>query len=69
VPTDGTRLPILRSGDFGRSPFFGQLSAKQFVDRARTLRRYYPGVCSDECRSWVNCYRNSLSSPSPLLAR
>jgi hypothetical protein len=29
VPTDGTRLPIDRSGDFGASPFLGQLSAKQ----------------------------------------
>ena len=28
VPTDGTRLPIVRSGDFGPSPFFGQLSGK-----------------------------------------
>jgi hypothetical protein len=29
VPTDGTRLPIDRSGDFGASPLLGQLSAKQ----------------------------------------
>ena len=28
VPTDDTRLPIVRSGDFGPSPFFGQLSGK-----------------------------------------
>jgi len=28
VPTDGTRLPIVRSGDFGASSLFGQLSAK-----------------------------------------
>src|ERR1700730_5073766 len=26
VPADGIRLPILRSGDFGTSPFFGQVS-------------------------------------------
>jgi hypothetical protein len=25
VPTDGTRLPTLGSGEFGMSPFFGQL--------------------------------------------
>ena len=25
VPTDGTRLPIVESGEFGMSPFFGQL--------------------------------------------
>jgi len=25
VPTDGTRLPIVGSGEFGMSPFFGQL--------------------------------------------
>jgi hypothetical protein len=31
VPTDGTRLPIISSGDFGRSPSFRQLSAKPFV--------------------------------------
>ena len=24
VPTDGTRLPIVGSGEFGMSPFFGQ---------------------------------------------
>jgi hypothetical protein len=29
VPTEGTRLPINRSGDFGRLPFSGQLSGKQ----------------------------------------
>jgi len=29
VPTEGTRLLIVRSGDFGRLPFFGQLSGKQ----------------------------------------
>jgi hypothetical protein len=29
VPTEGTRLPIVRSGNFGRSLFFGQLSGKQ----------------------------------------
>jgi len=28
-PTDGTRLPIVRSGEFGASPFFGQLLSKQ----------------------------------------
>ena len=26
MPADGIRLPIFISGDFGRSPFFGQLS-------------------------------------------
>ena len=25
VPTDGTRLPIVGSGEFGMSPFFGEL--------------------------------------------
>ena len=25
VPTDGTRLPIVGNGEFGMSPFFGQL--------------------------------------------
>ena len=25
APTDGTRLPIVGSGEFGMSPFFGQL--------------------------------------------
>jgi hypothetical protein len=25
VPTEGARLPIVRSGDFGRLPFSGQL--------------------------------------------
>ena len=29
VPTDGTRLPIIRSGGFGSSPFYGQLSGEQ----------------------------------------
>jgi len=28
VPTDGTRLPIIRSGDFGAPPLVGQLSGK-----------------------------------------
>jgi hypothetical protein len=31
VPTEGTRLPIVRSGDFGRLPFWGQLSGKQYA--------------------------------------
>jgi hypothetical protein len=26
---DGTSLPIVLSGDFGASPFFGQLSGRQ----------------------------------------
>jgi hypothetical protein len=25
APADGTRLPIVRSGNFGASPFLGQL--------------------------------------------
>ena len=29
VPTEGTRPPIVRSGNFGRLPFSGQLSGKQ----------------------------------------
>jgi len=29
VPTEGTRLPIIRSVNFGRLPFSGQLSGKQ----------------------------------------
>jgi hypothetical protein len=29
VPTEGTRLPIVKSDDFGSSPFSGQLSGKQ----------------------------------------
>ena len=29
APTDGTELPIMISGDFGRSPFCRQLSDKQ----------------------------------------
>ena len=29
VATDGTRLPIYGSGDFGVSPLLGQLSGKQ----------------------------------------
>jgi hypothetical protein len=31
VPTDGNGLPIFIGGDFGRSPFFGQLSVKQCI--------------------------------------
>ena len=40
MPTDGTRLPIDRSGDFGASPFCRQLSGKQTLDRARKLHGY-----------------------------
>jgi len=29
VPTDGTKLPINESGDFGALPFLKQLSGKQ----------------------------------------
>jgi len=38
VPTDGIRLPIDGSGDFGKSPFFGQLSGKL---RALTVHGRY----------------------------
>jgi hypothetical protein len=38
VPTDGHRLPIERSGDFGASPFLRQLSAKLI---RLTLRESY----------------------------
>ena len=38
VPTDGTRLPIDRSGDFGASPFSRQLSGKQ--GRLTACERY-----------------------------
>jgi len=37
VPTDGTRLPIDRNGDFGESPLLGQLSGKQLLDRSQIL--------------------------------
>jgi hypothetical protein len=41
VPTEGTRLPIVRSGNFGRLPFSGQLSVKQgawpYTDTRRIL--------------------------------
>jgi hypothetical protein len=40
VPTDGIRLLTDRSGDFGASPFFGQLSASKALDRAQTLRGF-----------------------------
>jgi hypothetical protein len=29
VPTDGTRLPIVGSGEFGMSPFLGSSDARQ----------------------------------------
>ena len=39
LPTDGTGLPIDGSGDFGASPFFGQLSiARQYARRRKTTR-------------------------------
>ena len=38
MPTGGNRLPIDGRGDFGASPFFGQLSGKQkTLECARTL--------------------------------
>ena len=37
VPTEGTRLPIVTSGNFGRLPFSGQLSDKHVPGRIRTL--------------------------------
>jgi hypothetical protein len=40
VPTDGTRLPIDRSGDFGASPFLRQLSGKQRLTRAYSLHSF-----------------------------
>ena len=49
MSTDGTRLSVEYSGDFGASPFFGQLSVKQ---RHLTARGRYadfnPGVSSGE---------------------
>jgi hypothetical protein len=41
VPTDGTGLPFDGSGDFGASPFFGQLSDKQFT-RPRQYATPFP---------------------------
>jgi hypothetical protein len=38
MPTDGTRLPIVRSGNVGASPFLGQLPGKQ---RGSTLLGLY----------------------------
>jgi hypothetical protein len=39
VLTDGTKLPIVRSGDFGASPFLGQLWARAMSLTVRgTLR-------------------------------
>jgi hypothetical protein len=35
APADGVRLPMGESGDFGRSPFFGQLSVKETCSTAR----------------------------------
>jgi hypothetical protein len=34
VPADSNRMPFLRSGEFGTSPFFRQLSVKVPLDRA-----------------------------------
>jgi hypothetical protein len=31
MPADGTALPIGRSGDFGTSPFLGQLTSKTLL--------------------------------------
>jgi hypothetical protein len=48
VPADGIRIPIVRSGEFGTSPFFGQLSAKQSAQpyENATLRwTYCRSIC------------------------
>jgi len=37
VPTDGTRLPIDGSGDFGWSPFCRQLSGQQSLGLGKML--------------------------------
>jgi hypothetical protein len=37
VRADSIRLPIVMSGDFGRSPFLKQLSGQARFDRASTL--------------------------------
>ena len=42
VPTDGTRLPVKSSGDFGASSFLGQLSGKQ--ERLTARERYTVSV-------------------------
>jgi hypothetical protein len=42
VPTDGIRLPVERSGDFGTSPFFGQLSGKR--NRLTAFKHYIVSV-------------------------
>ena len=41
VPTEGTRLPIDRSGDFGASPFFGQLYVKQGACRMGQITLFW----------------------------
>src|SRR6202167_4602975 len=48
VPIEGTRRLINWSGDFGRSPIFGQLSGKQYASLCLNAPLRW-GHCRSEC--------------------
>jgi hypothetical protein len=47
VLTDSIRLPILMSGEFGKSPFSGQLLANQNARPSKTNYAYSLHLSSD----------------------
>jgi hypothetical protein len=63
VPTDGTRLPIVSSGDFGASPFLRQLSGKQSACRHMDVT-LFPDQCP--CLLWVSFDRVRLLVRCPI---
>jgi len=65
VPTDGTRLPIDRSGDFGASPLLRQLLGKQGALRVGTLHQFgtRAHVCSGSFASILACPRHVRFAP------
>jgi hypothetical protein len=48
LPTDGSRLPIVRNGVFGGRRFWGSSQASDELDRAWTLHGFVPDVISHE---------------------
>ncbi len=60
MPTGGTRLPIVRSGNVGASPFLGQLSGKQ---RGSTLLGPYTALGSSSIKM------SDAGPPRPRLSR
>jgi hypothetical protein len=71
MPADGTRLPVVDSGEFGRSPFLGQLAASKAPDRDGTLRplranayrRLSNGAVAQSKIKQCDTERDKLASP------